>query len=129
VPGARASSSGDSQEGSLESRPEQGRRRASQPQERVRALFDEIKDGKLDVRKATALTQIANVEARVLDIEFRHKHHASNLVTQDQIQQEAHEILSAVSEVVSLEQLEEIDRRMRARLLARRSDLENKLAP
>ena len=60
---------------------------------RVRELYRGIHAGEVDPRSGAVLTQLANTEARILDLEHRHRHDKQLLITREQLDEEVSIVL------------------------------------
>jgi hypothetical protein len=56
--------------------------------ERVRELYRAIHAGEVDPKSGAVLTQIANTEARIVDLEHRHRYDKRLLITREQVAEE-----------------------------------------
>jgi hypothetical protein len=65
--------------------------------ERVRELYREIHAGEVDPKSGAVLTQLANTEARILDLEHRHRHDKQLLMTREQLDEDVSIVLDILS--------------------------------
>jgi hypothetical protein len=64
---------------------------------RVRELYREIHAGEVDCKSGAVLTQLANTEARILDLEHRHQYDKRLLLSREQAAEEARRVLDIMS--------------------------------
>ena len=64
---------------------------------RVRELYREIHAGEVDCKSGAMLTQLTNTEARILDLEHRHRHDKRLLLSREQFVEQAWTVLDIMS--------------------------------
>ena len=64
--------------------------------ERVRELYRAIHAGEVDPKSGAVLTQIANTEARIVDLEHRHQYDKRLLISREQMAEEIGTLMDIV---------------------------------
>jgi hypothetical protein len=83
--------------------------------ERVRELYRTIQAGEVDPKSGAVLTQIANTEARIVDLEHRHRYDKRLLISREQMAEEIGTLMNIIRRHVrDRETLEAISDEMEA---------------
>jgi hypothetical protein len=98
--------------------------------DRLAKLYQDVLERRVDKGIGAVAAQIANAQIRLVDVELRRRYEKENIYTTEQLAEEAREIMEVVAENVDdPDALERIANDLTARIVARRPDLAEKLAP